>query len=428
MEIPKSHKKAGKQIRVGVIGLGTIGRAVVEKILKERRRIRDQTGVDIDVVVGCDIDPKKKILGAPIKFFKNASQVLKEKIDILVELTGSKSAYERIKLALEKGLNVITADKFVISQHGDELEKIAKLKNVKLRFSAAVGGGMNLINSLQSRKGDNIISLMGILNGTTNYILTRMHEGLRYEKALAEAKEKGFAEANPEYDISGKDTACKLAILSSIIFSTFVRPEQVYVKGIENIKKEDIKYAKKFGYLIKLLGVCRKSNIKEKSLELFVEPCLVPEKSQLAKVNYERNAIFIKGDTNLLITGEGAGAKPTSAIVVSDIIGIEKMPDIKYFGENFYRIRDPAKIEAGYMIRFLATNKPGILAKITTALGNQKINIREVMQLEEGRKNQRVPVVFIVYKEGTTFNKLKRALFKIPKELTTIESILRIVD
>lgn len=417
--------KKEKQIRVGILGLGTVGKAVVEKILKDRKRIREETKIDIKILAVCDKVQKKRKLFPSIKFFKNASDVLEKKPDILVELTGSKSAYGRIKAALKNNINVVTADKFVISQHGRELEKIANLKKAKLRFSGSCGGGMNLINSLQFRKGDKIASLIGILNGTTNYILTRMHESLDYEKALKEAKEKGFAEPNPEFDISGKDAACKLAILSSIGFSTFIKPEKIYVKGIKNMTKEDIEYAKELGYVIKLLAVSKKS---KSSLELFVEPCLLPKNNQLTKVSYERNALFIKGDTNLLIEGEGAGAKPTSAVVVSDIINMARIQDVNYFGENTFEMKDPTKTETRYLIRFKATDKPGVLAKISKAFGRNKISIQEVIQLAKAKSKERVPVILTTHKEGTTFERLEKALSEIPKEVAKTESVLRIED
>ncbi|MBI5148610.1 homoserine dehydrogenase [Candidatus Pacearchaeota archaeon] len=396
--------------RIGIIGLGTLGSEVAKQLNKQGLWL-----------VLCDIDESKQISGLP--FTTNANIILNDpKIYMVVELIGGyHPAYEFIAGALKNGKNVVTANKAVIDQYGSELEQIAIENEKCLKFEAAVGGAIPVIDAIQhSLTGNNTKKISGILNGTTNYILTRMHESLDYETALKEAQEKGFAEADPSFDIKGKDAAQKIAILASINFKTKINSEKFYVRGINSIGQFDIRYANSQGWVTKLIA---SAEVKVNGLELKVCPTMISQKHPLASVAYERNAVHLQGDANITLAGEGAG-KAAATSVISDVKRILNgaKPE-RYFGNNEYIILSNGNLISRFYLRFDAVDKPGVLHHISGVLSDNKISIWKVEQL--GESNSKVPVAIVTYE--TYYSTLNSALGSLDRKIADIRSIIHVL-
>ena len=414
-----------KKVNIGVIGLGNIGSKLLPELEKQSKSFEEETGLFLKIAKTCDINEERKNPSLP--FIKNISEVLEDKnIDMIVELIGGEyPAYDFVKKALEKEKNVVTANKLLISKYGKGLEEISLQNKCYLRFNAAVGGGMGLIEKLISHEGNATHTLLGILNGTTNYILTRMHEGLDYKKALKEAQKKGFAEANPEFDISGKDATQKLAILSSINFKTFLSPDRIYRKGIKNIEKEDIDFAKDNNYVIKLIALAKKFG---NELDVRVQPVMLPKKHPLASVNYETNALYMLGNANIKIEGEGAG-KPTIASIMSDIKNIASLTNSNYqerhfFGNRQFKIKPAEEVESKFYLKFYGLNKPGTLHSLTGTLMEEKINIESALQ--NSLSEDFVPMFFTTSK--TKYGSIKKAVKNIDKNKLKEGAVLMMAD
>ncbi|NLC51239.1 MAG: homoserine dehydrogenase, partial [Firmicutes bacterium] len=316
----------GKEItNIGLLGLGTVGTGVVKILQKNGERITTKAGSTLRLKKVLVRDPNKSrdVELEPGVLTDNPQEVLNdEEIDLVVEVMGGiEPAREYIRKALQNGKYVVTANKDLIAQYGSELFRLAKEKKCNIYYEASVGGGIPLIRPLKHCLAANRITrLMGILNGTTNYILTKMSlEGMDYAAALSEAQAKGFAEADPSNDLEGKDAAYKLAILSSLAFSTQVSMENLQVEGITGVTQRDILYAKELGYVIKLLAV---GEDRGDGLSMGVHPTLVPDTHPLTSVYYEFNALFVEGDAvgEVMFYGPGAGELPTGSAVVADII------------------------------------------------------------------------------------------------------------
>ena len=414
-----------KEIKIGVIGLGNIGSKLVPELQKQSIDFEKETGLVLKITKTSDAKEEKRI--PAFEFVKNAYDLINDKrIDMIVELIGGEHpAYEIINYSLKAGKNVVTANKLLISKYGKELEETA-LKNKKyLRFNAAVGGGIGLIEKIVNHEGNDTKILMGILNGTTNYILTRMHEGLDYETALKEAQEKGFAEANPEFDISGKDAAQKLAILSSINFKTFISGDKLYCEGIQKIKKEDIDFAKNSGYVIKLLAT---SKLTGEELEAKVMPIMINKNHPLASVNYETNALYMLGNANIKVEGEGAG-RATIASLISDIKNIARemcysYKERRFFGSNNFNIKPIEETESKFYLKFYGLNKPGTLYSLTGTLLKEKINIESALQLET--EGEFIPMFFTT--SQTKYGKIKNAIKNIDKKKLKEGNVIMIAN
>lgn len=413
-------KKAG----IGIIGLGTIGSALVEEILKQKQDFKRE--IEIELVKVCDINEKRNTFNLP--FIKNAEELIKSKnINIIVELIGGlHPAYEFIKSALENKKSVVTANKAVVDKYGEELEQVALKNKCYFRFTASVGGGIGVIDKIISSEGNNTKMIIGILNGTTNYMLTRMGESLSYESALKEAQHKGFAEADPEFDVSGKDAAQKLAIITSVNFKTKVSSQDIPCKGIAGINTEDIEFSKNLGYVIKLLAVsCVEGNL----LEVMVQPSLIPKAHPLASINYETNAVYLKGNANIMLAGEGAG-KPTVAVVMSDIKHIARIirspyQSTNYFGKRKLNIKKEGSIESEFYLKLYGLDRPGTLHSLTETLMKNNINISQAIQIRKDRENF-VPIIVIIDK--TKYGTLQKALNSIDKSKLKVGSVFMILN
>ncbi len=414
------------KINIGIIGLGTIGSAVIEELSRQKEDFKQETGIELELVRVCDIDEKKNIHN--VQFTKNAGDIVKgSDIDIVIELIGGLNpAYELIKAAIENKKSIVTANKAIIDKYGYVLEQISFKNKCYLRFTASVGGGIGVIDKIMSSRGNNTKTIMGILNGTTNYILTRMSESLSYELALREAQEKGFAEANPEFDVSGRDAAQKIAILTSVNFKTRVSSQDVNYRGIKDISSEDIEFSRNLGYVIKLLAI---SELENNLLEMRVQPVLVPKNHPLASINYETNAIYLKGNANIMLSGEGAG-KPTVAAVMSDIKNIARIisgpyQDISYFGSKQLSMKKEEDIESEFYLKFYGLDKPGTLHSLTRTLMESGINISQAIQTKKDRENF-VPIIVTIDK--TRYGAVKNALSNIDQEKLRVDSVFMILN
>ena len=400
------------EINVGIIGFGTVGAGAVEILLKNRDVIANRVGSEICIKKIADLDTQSD-RGFPVDpglLTTDATEIIHDpQIQIVVELMGGvEKAKDYILEAMEKGKHVVTANKALLAEHGEEIYLTAERCGVGIGFEASVGGGIPIIRALKEGLSANRINtIMGILNGTSNYILTRMtQEGLPYNKAVQEAIELGYAEDPPTLDVDGTDAAHKLAILISLIYGVPVPFGDIYREGIEDLAPEDIRFANQFGYCIKMLAITR--NLGNR-IEARVHPAMVSLDHIMANVNGAYNAIYVEGDfvgPNLYY-GLGAGRRPTGSAVVSDIIhlarllrnGIDKLlPPLAHARpqEQKVTIQPMEALNASYYFRFSAVDRPGVLSKISGILGDHQISISNVIQ--KGRKiNGSVPVVMLTH-------------------------------
>ncbi|RKX61238.1 MAG: homoserine dehydrogenase [Thermodesulfobacteriota bacterium] len=412
-----------KEIKIALLGLGTVGLGVYELLEKNGDFIKEKLGVKpiIKKILVKNINKKRDIKVDKNKLTTNINEILEDKeISIVCELIGGiEPAKDYVLRCLKKGKEVVTANKAILAQYGDEIWKEASKQKRFIGFEASVGGGIPIIKTLKEALiGNQINSIIGIVNGTTNYILTRMLENeMSFKEALKEAKKKGYAESDPTLDINGMDSAHKISILASLAFGFYIPISQVYVEGIENIDPMDLRFAKDFGYIIKLLAFARK--VKDK-IEVRVHPTLIPQDHVLASVRLNYNALYISGDFvgDILLYGLGAGGKPTASAVVSDIVDaieysyLKKEPFIKYpftLKNIYYKIKPIEEIEFRYYFRFSAIDKPGVLSKISGILGKYKISIASVVQIGRHKKRGSVPVVMLTHetKEKQVIKALK---------------------
>ena len=417
-----------KTVNVGVIGFGTVGSGVVRVLRSKRSALREKSGIDIRIARICDKDLKTK---RPVKVDKklltrSIGKVLYDpKIDIIIELIGgTRPAKDIVLEALRQGKHVVTANKALLSEAGNEIFNLANKLGLSVGFEASVGGGIPIIRSLKEGFVANRMDLIyGIINGTSNFILSSMAEGGHgFKEALALAQANGYAERDPRLDISGMDSAHKLSILTALGFGLFVKPGDIYTEGIEDIEAGDIQYAKELGYAVKLLAIAKRAG---ELLELRVHPTLIPKSRLLANVGGVYNAIFVKGDLigENLFYGQGAGANPTSSAVVGDVISIAreaasgaKIGERAPFVKDVKGAKAMGDVRTRYYIRFSAIDKPGVLAKISGILGKHKISIASVSQ--KARKAAKVvPIVMM------THEALERDMARALKEIDGLSMI-----
>jgi len=421
----KKSSKQANSIKVGIIGFGTVGSGTVEVLQKNRDIIRDRVGWEITVkkIADLDISSDRGISIDPDLLTTEAMEVIADpEIQIVVELIGGiDKAKEYILRAMEKGKHVVTANKALLAEHGKEIYEAAEKNEVSLAFEASVGGGIPVVRSLREGLSANRIhSIMGILNGTSNYILTRMtQKGLPYTKAVEEAIEHGYAEDPPTLDVDGTDAAHKLAILISIVFGVPVTFKDIYREGIDRLTPEDIQFAGELGYCLKLLAIARDLG---DAVDARVHPAMVPLNHIMANVNGVYNAIYMEGDfvgPNLYY-GLGAGRKPTGSAVVSDLIylarqirqGIKQViPPLAHVHPRRDKVlvQPVQELMTPYYFRFSALDRPGVLSKISGILGENGISISSVIQ--KGRDlNGSVPLVMLTHeaKESNVINALSQ--------------------
>ena len=399
-------------VYVGIIGLGTVGSGTVKILFENQSLIKKRLGAPLLVKKIAVRDPSlpRRVEGPDTLLTTDPESIFRDpEIKIVVELIGGlEPARTFILKAIEAGKHVVTANKAVLAEYGAELFAAAKEKGVDIAFEAAVGGGVPIIKTLkESLAGNRIKSLTGIVNGTCNYILTRMtDEGLSFEEALAEAQEAGFAEADPSLDVDGIDAAHKLALLTTLAYGTEISLEDIYVEGIREIEPLDIAFARELGFVTKLLAICKET---ENGLEVRVHPALIAEDHVLASVRMAYNAFYVRGDAvgDILLYGLGAGQMPTGSAVVSDIVDLARnvlsgatlrVPPLSFQLADLQRLplKPMNEVVSRYYFRFSAVDRPGVLSKIAGILGENEISIATVIQ--KGREARgSVPIVMLTH-------------------------------
>jgi homoserine dehydrogenase len=380
-------------VRVGICGLGTVGAGVVNLLQRNRDEMLRKTGVNIEVAqVGCRRDNADcDISHVPVT--RDVFDVVRNPdIDIVCELMGGTDvALEVVKQALSNGKHVVTANKALIAQHGDELFALANASGVGLKFEASIAGGIPIVKAIrEGLAGNRIERLAGIINGTSNYILTEMEAaGNRsFEDVLAEAQALGYAEADPTFDVEGIDAAHKLTLLSSIAFGVPLRFDAIFTEGISKVTSEDMSYASEFGYRIKHLGITTKT---QQGIELRVHPTLIEKTHLLAQVNGVMNAVLVDSDAagQTMYYGAGAGAGPTASSVVADLIDLARdlsdvgrIPNLGFLPDALQSmpILDINETQSCHYLRLHVLDRPGVLARISTILGQQNISIESLIQ------------------------------------------------
>ncbi len=413
-------------VKVGLIGLGTVGQGVARLLTERQEFLAQRLGTDLVLKKAADIDPERRsrVSLEPERLTARDLDILDDPdIDIVVELIGGTDrARELVLEAISRGKNVVTANKALLALHGNEILAAAAQQGVDVAFEAAVCGGVPLILALrQGLAANRIQEMFGILNGTCNYILTQMSEqGMSYTQALAEAQAQGYAEADPTLDVEGIDTAHKLAILVSLAYCAPLNLEPIAVSGISKLDPLDLQLAREFGYAMKLLAISRNDG---STIEARVHPTLIPRDHMLANVSGAFNAVYLTGDAvgPILLYGQGAGMMPTASAVVSDILDLGRnlnrgvkcrVPPLGCDAalELPRKIKPLDEVVTNYYIRFAALDRPGVLSQISGILGKHGISIAAVIQ--KGREVQgAVPIVMITH-EAIEAN-LRQALLEI---------------
>jgi len=399
-----------KEIQVGLLGCGTVGTGVAKLLINSRQVIRARLGTTLNLkrVADIDIETDRGVQFDEGVLTTDANALVNDpEIDIIIEMIGGEGiAKELILKAIDNGKQVITANKALLASQGNALFKAAAEKGVDLAFEAAVGGCMPTIKSMrESLVANHIQSMTGILNGTCNYILTKITDERRpFDDALAEAQEKGYAEADPALDVDGIDTAHKIAILTALAYGTEINLPGVYIEGISRITPLDVEFAEHFGYRIKLLAISKR---KGDRIEARVHPTMIPFNNLLSNVNGTVNAIMVSGDAvgDIMLYGRGAGMMPTASAVISDAVDIarnlmagttRRVPALSFQRDHVQNISimPMNEIVTHYYFRFAALDRPGVLSKISGILGSHDISIQSMQQ--KGRKTDgSVPVVMV---------------------------------
>jgi homoserine dehydrogenase len=405
-------------VKIGLLGMGTVGTGVVRILRDNAENIARKVGVPIKVerILVRDVARARKLSVNPSLFTTNAADILdNSEIDIVIELMGGEQpAKDYILAAMQKGKHVVTANKDVVAKYGKSLFDTAAASKVDFQFEASVGGGIPIIRPLkQCLAGNKIQEIIGIVNGTTNYMLTKMsEEGCDFHAVLREAQEKGYAEADPAADVEGWDAARKIAILASIAFSTRITVDDVYVEGITQITPIDIAYAKELGFVIKLLAIAKEV---DGQVEVRVHPAFIPQSHPLASVNDVFNAIFVKGDAvgETMFYGRGAGELPTASAVVADVIDVAR--DIVHnissrilctcFSNK--PVRKMENVPSSFYIRLVVLDKPGVLAVIAGAFGSQGVSLHSVIQKRKVHSDAEVVLVTNSVEEQNLRNALR---------------------
>ncbi|MBO6891370.1 MAG: homoserine dehydrogenase [Roseibium sp.] len=414
-------------LKVGVAGLGTVGASVVQLLAKHAAQMASKTGrpVTVTAVSARDQSKDRGFDATGFTWFTDPVEMAKEAdIDIFVELIGGDSgpAEDSVRAALSRGVHVVTANKALLAKHGVDLAELAEANKVCLNYEAAVAGGIPIVKTLrESMSGNDISRVYGILNGTCNYILTRMEaDGISFEDCLADAQRLGYAEADPTFDIEGNDTAHKLAILTSLAFGTKIADEDIYLEGITSITTADIQAADELGFRIKLLGVAQRT---ETGIEQRVHPTMVPKTSAIAGIDGVLNAVAVDGDYvgEIVLVGPGAGGNATASSVVADISDIARGDETPVLGRPASDLSDYVRArmrlhEGGYYIRLSVFDRPGAFAEIARCMGDAGISLESIVQkrhaLEETPSKYDAdvpqPVILITYE--TTEVAIKEAL------------------
>ena len=427
-------------MKVGLIGIGTVGGGTYKVLTENAKEILKKTGIPIDIarVADKNLALAKEVVGDEAKITDDAFDVVNDKeIDLVIELIGGTGiAKELVEAALANKKHVVTANKALIAMHGEELVELAEKNKVILAYEASVAGGIPIIKAIREGLAANQIEwIAGIINGTTNYILSEMRENnLTFDVALKQAQELGYAEADPTFDVEGVDAAHKVTIMASIAFGIPVNFEGAYVEGISQLQQKDIAYAEELGYRIKLLAITKAHS---DAVEIRVHPTLIPEKRLVANVNGPMNAVLVKGNMvgPTLYYGAGAGAEPTASAVVADVIDIVRqckhgpgsiIPTLGFTKENIKKKKLLAieEVESEFYLRLSMKNKTGLLANITNIFADKGVSI-DAMVHKEIQDNNLDPDIFLVTSKvkEQTINEIISKIESLPENKDKIIKI-----
>ena len=428
-----------KPINVGLLGLGTVGGGTLTVLRRNAEEISRRAGREIRVVRAAVRDLEKaRALAGDLPLTTNPFDVVDDpEIDIVVELIGGlEPARELVMQAIANGKHVVTANKHLVAKRGNEIFAAAQAKGVMVAFEAAVAGGIPIIKALREGLTANRIEwLAGIINGTSNFILTEMRDkGAAFDDVLKEAQRLGYAEADPTFDIEGIDAAHKLTILSAIAFGIPMQFERAYTEGISRLTREDVQYAEELGYRIKLLGIARRA---EAGIELRVHPTLIPERRLIANVDGAMNAVLVLGDAvgPTLYYGAGAGAEPTASAVVADLVDVTRLhtadphhrvPHLAFQPDQLADtpILPMEEVRTAYYLRLRAFDRPGVLADITRILADSNISIDAMVQKEPAEGEEQVTIILLTH--ITVEKNVNAAIAKIEALDTVAGKVMRI--
>ena len=407
-----------KPIQVGLLGIGTVGRGTFEVLLRNQEEIKRRAGRGIEIAMVADLDTARaqQVVGHHAKVVSNAQEVIDNPdIDIVIELIGGYGiAKQLVMAAIEAGKHVVTANKALLAVHGTEIFAAAHRRGVMICFEAAVAGGIPIIKALREGLTANRIEwIAGIINGTTNFILSEMRDkGLAFDEVLKQAQALGYAEADPTFDIEGVDAAHKATIMSAIAYGIPVQFEKAYVEGISKLHAQDIRYAEQLGYRIKLLGIAKRVNAvgTREGIELRVHPCLVPTKRLIANVEGAMNAVMIQADAvgTTLYYGKGAGSEPTASAVIADLVDVTRLmtadplnrvPHLAFQPDSMsdLPILSMDEVRTSYYLRLVVADEAGVLAKITGILAQAEISIDAVLQRPGSESKQETDLIILTH-------------------------------
>ena len=429
-----------KPIQVGLLGIGTVGRGTFEVLQRNQEEIRRRAGRSIQIAMVADLDTARaqSIVGATTQVVADARQVIANpEIDIVIELIGGYGiARQLVMEAIEAGKHVVTANKALLAVHGTEIFEAARRRGVRVAFEAAVAGGIPIIKALREGLTANRIQwIAGIINGTTNFILSEMRDkGLPFETVLKEAQALGYAEADPTFDIEGVDAAHKATIMSAIAFGIPVQFDKAHVEGITQLEAQDIRYAEQLGYRIKLLGIAKRVST---GVELRVHPCLVPAKRLIANVEGAMNAVMVQADAvgTTLYYGKGAGSEPTASAVIADLVDITRLhtadplnrvPHLAFQPDELsdVAVLPMAQVVTSYYLRLRVADQAGVLAKVTGLLADSDISIDAVLQREAGEGENQTDLIILTH--DCVESRMNAALASMQSLSTVLGPITRI--
>jgi len=430
-----------KEVRVGILGLGTIGLGAARILIEQQALMARRLGKKLVLVAAADrsLDRDFGLDLSGVRLTDDANDIVTaDDIDLVIELIGGyEPARTFVATAIEHGKHVVTANKALIAKHGEELFPLAEKHGVAIGFEAAVAGGIPCLKALREGLAANAVeSVYGILNGTCNFILTKMeNEGADYADVLKEAQELGYAEADPTFDVEGIDTAHKLSILASMSFGSKIKFDEVFTEGISKITAADIEAVAELGYRIKLLGIAKPHCVDGvDKVEMRVHPTLVPLTAQMAQVSDSYNAVMVSGDfvEHTVYTGRGAGERPTASAVIADVMDIARVTDggVNYLAPPMGYVASErqelatlpmADIQSEYYLRFMVQDEPGVIASITSILADHRISLEAVSQ-KERHATQAVAVIMLTH--GTTEGNLQAAMSRIISLANVQEDVL----
>ncbi|MBP0597009.1 homoserine dehydrogenase [Herbaspirillum sp. LeCh32-8] len=429
-----------KSIKVGLLGIGTVGSGTFNVLKRNQEEIAGRAGRGIEITMVADLNTERatELTNGEVKVVNDANLVVNDPdIDIVIELIGGYGiAKDLVLKAIANGKHVVTANKALIATHGNEIFKAAQEKGVMVAFEAAVAGGIPIIKALREGLTANRIQwIAGIINGTTNFILSEMRDkGLDFDVVLKEAQRLGYAEADPTFDIEGVDAAHKLTIMASIAFGIPVQFDRAHVEGITKLQASDITYAEQLGYRIKLLGITRQT---EKGIELRVHPTLIPAQRLIANVEGAMNAVVVRGDAvgETLYYGKGAGSEPTASAVIADLVDITRLatadPEhrVPYLAFQPNAMADTpvlpmAEVTTSYYLRMRVADKPGVLADVTRILADSSISIDAMLQKEPAEGEQQTDIIMLTHQ--TQEKNIVAAIAKIEALATVVGAVTKI--